>query len=171
MKPCSELNLDGRLCLEWDLCGGGCGPENVGKRMILRAAKSGNGGWQADSSLGIDQKHSKMFWSQWETVPILGQCSPHRLDDNAEIRRLPGTRAVRGIVLDAEARRRGEPRGEASFGIDSSPRRAGRSKPENAEPAEIIRLRSEAHAGVEGPITGGRARRRITATRFSSPTR
>src|ERR1035441_5465996 len=31
----------------------------------------------------MDQKHSKMFWRQWEKMPILGRCSPHRLDDNA----------------------------------------------------------------------------------------
>jgi hypothetical protein len=60
-KPCSELNLGGRLRLEWNWWGGGFGPENLGKRMILRAAECGKGGWQADCSLGIDQKHSKMF--------------------------------------------------------------------------------------------------------------
>src|ERR1035438_8906113 len=56
-KPRVELNLGGRLRLEWAWWGGGSGPENLGKRTILRAAECGKGGWQADCSLGIDQKH------------------------------------------------------------------------------------------------------------------
>jgi hypothetical protein len=62
------------------------GPENVGKRMILMAAKWRKEVWRGDCFLCIDQKHSEMFWSQWEKVPILWLCGSHRLDDSAEIR-------------------------------------------------------------------------------------
>src|ERR1039458_311862 len=60
------------------------------------------------------------------------------------------------MLLDAEARRRGETRGE-HVRISFSPwNAAGKSRPESAESAEIIRLRSEAHAGGGRLTTGAR---------------
>src|ERR1017187_9212086 len=59
-----------------------------------------------------------------------------------------GSRGVREMLLDAEARRNTR---RTSFpdwlpGLQGY---AGKSKPASAETAEIVRLRSEAHAGVE----------------------
>ena len=61
---------------------------------------------------------------------------------------------VEGLVFEAETRRARRKTRRAHFGdwlrFLELERRAGRSKPESAEAAEIIGLRGEAHAGLEG---------------------
>src|ERR1035438_4369786 len=68
-----------------------------------------------------------------------------------------GSRGVREMLLDAETRRRGGAEARRNTRRTSFPDwlpclqgYAGKSKPASAETGEIARLRSEAHAGVEG---------------------
>jgi hypothetical protein len=78
----------------------------------------------------MDQKHSKMFWRQWEKVPILGRCSPHRLDDNAAIALQPESVSV---ILDQIEIQKAREAGSVYVGyqmwrrlqLDAIPRKAG----------------------------------------------
>ena len=78
----------------------------------------------------MDQKHSKMFWRQWEKVPILGRCSPHRLDDNAATALQPESVSV---ILDQIEIQKAREAGSVYVGyqmwrrlqLDAIPRKAG----------------------------------------------
>ena len=78
----------------------------------------------------MDQKHSKMFWRHWEKVPILGRCSPHRLDVNAATSLQPESVSV---ILDQIEIQKAREAGSVYVGyqmwrrlqLDAIPRKAG----------------------------------------------
>ena len=71
-----------------------------------------------------------MFWRQWEKVPILGRCSPHRLDDNAATALQPESVSV---ILDQIEIQKAREAGSVYVGyqmwrrlqLDAIPRKAG----------------------------------------------
>src|ERR1035441_1236427 len=115
----------------------------------------------------MDQKHSKMFWRQWEKMPILGRCSPHRLDDNAATALQPESVSV---ILDQIEIQKAREAGSVYVGyqmwrrlqLDAIPRKAGLNERTRllTEVMTINRLGDSflraRHAGLGAPHGAGR---------------